>query len=140
MLKSFAKRLCVIVLFAWVAFSVGEDAMAQQGAAQQTGALPDSPSAQVSLSKQEKEKARREEADRELKAEEKQRIGGVVPNFNVVLGGHAVPLQPRQKFSLAMHTIIDPYTIGLAVLGGGYGEITDDHTGYGHGPGGISSG
>jgi hypothetical protein len=79
----------------------------------------------------------REEADREVQAAVKQRIGGVVPNFNVVLNGHAVPLSPKQKFNIAFHSVIDPYTIGLAVLGGGYGEISDDHTGYGHGPAGY---
>ena len=61
-----------------------------------------------------------------------------MPQFNVVMNGKAVPLTARQKFDLSYHTIIDPYTIGLAVfIGGGYGELTDDHTGYGHGPAGF---
>lgn len=79
----------------------------------------------------------RAQAERDVKAEEKQRIGGVVPNFNVVLGGQALPLTPREKFDLAFHTIIDPYTIAIAGVAGGYGEVTDDHTGYGHGPAGY---
>ena len=70
------------------------------------------------MSAQEKARAQREEAEREVKSEEKQRIGGVVPNFNVVLGGQAVALTPKQKLSLAFHTVIDPYTVALAVLGG----------------------
>lgn len=87
----------------------------------------------------EQRKAReREEAEREVKAEEKQRIGGVIPDFNVVLNGNAVPLTPKQKFDLAFHSVIDPYTVGLAVIvGGGFGELQDDHTGYGHGPAGF---
>ncbi len=87
---------------------------------------------------QRKAREDRAEADREVKAEEKQRFGGVMPQFNVVMSGKAVPLTAKQKFDLSFHTIIDPYTIGLAVfLGGGYGELTDDHTGYGHGPAGF---
>ena len=61
-----------------------------------------------------------------------------MPLFNVVLNGQAVPLTPGQKFNLSFHTIIDPYTIGLAfIVGGGFGELTDSHTGYGHGTEGF---
>jgi hypothetical protein len=81
--------------------------------------------------------AREEQAAREVKEEEKQRIGGVLPNFNVVLNGHATPLTSSQKFNLAFHSITDPATIGLAVIAGGYGEYSDNHTGYGHGPAGY---
>lgn len=115
-----------------------------------TADLPDSPSFSTSLQQaptppppgeteeQRKLREQREEAEREVKAQEKQRIGGVIPDFSVVMNGHAVPLTPRQKWSLSLHTIIDPYTIGIAaVFGGGYGELTDDHTGYGHGPSGY---
>lgn len=87
---------------------------------------------------QRKAREQSEEAQREVKAEEKQRAVGVLPLFNVVLNGQAVPLTPAQKFDLSFHTIIDPYTIGLAVIvGGGFGELTDSHTGYGHGPAGF---
>jgi len=54
------------------------------------------------------------------------------------MNGQAVALSPRQKFDLSWHTIIDPYTFGLAVVfGGGLGELEDSHTGYGHGPSGL---
>lgn len=108
--------------------------------------LPDAPSPSTQPQPQtesqetpEQRKAReRAEAEREVKAEEKQRIGGVIPNFNVVLSGTAVPLTPKEKFDLAFHSVIDPYTIGLAVIvGGGFGELDDDHTGYNHGPAGF---
>ena len=134
-MPEFLRRGLRDVLLLACAAGVGASSHAR---GQQASGLPDSPSAQADVqTKEQKDKARREEAEREVKAEEKQRIAGVVPNFNVVLGGQAVPLTPHEKLSLAFHTIIDPYTIGLAVLGGGYGEITDDHTGYGHGPGGY---
>ena len=86
---------------------------------------------------QRKAREQREESEREVKKQEKQRVGGVLPLFNVVIAGKTVPLSPKQKFNLSFHTIIDPYTIALAVIGGGIGEIQDDHTGYGHGPGGY---
>ena len=87
---------------------------------------------------QRKAREQRDEAKREVKAEKKQRAVGVLPLFNVVLNGQAVPLTPGQKFDLSFHTIVDPYTIGLAfIVGGGFGELTDSHTGYGHGPEGF---
>lgn len=87
---------------------------------------------------QRKARLQREEAEREVKTQEKQRAGGVMPLFNVVMNGQGVPLTPKQKFDLSFHTIIDPYTIALAVIfGGGLGELQDDHTGYGHGPAGL---
>ena len=87
---------------------------------------------------QRKTRQDREDAERQVKAEEKQRVGGVMPQFNVVLTGKAVPLTAKEKFDLSYHTIIDPYTFALAIfIGGGYGELTDDHTGYGHGPAGF---
>ncbi len=85
-----------------------------------------------------KERERREEGEREVQKAKKQRAGGVLPLFNVVISGQTVPLTPKQKFDLSWHTIIDPYTIGLAVVaGGGFGEIEDSHTGYDHGPEGL---
>ncbi len=96
------------------------------------------PPPQNETEEQRKLREQREEAEREVKTEEKQRLGGVMPQFNVVMNGQGVALTAKQKWDLSFHTIIDPYTIGLAaVIGGGYGELTDDHTGYGHGPAGY---
>jgi hypothetical protein len=86
----------------------------------------------------EQKKAREAEGEAEVKKQEKQRVGGVLPLFNVVIAGKTVPLTPAQKFNLSFHTIIDPYTFGLAVVfGGGLGELEDSHKGYGHGPSGL---
>lgn len=110
--------------------------------------LPDSPSFSTSQTPQsatpadetpQQRRAReRAEADRQVAQQEKQRIGGIMPNFNVNMGGAFVPLTPAQKWSLSWHTIVDPYTIALAfVVGGGLGEIEDDHQGYSWGPAGY---
>jgi hypothetical protein len=80
------------------------------------------------------------EAERELKVQEKQRLLGIMPQFQVVMGGPVVPLTPGEKWRLALKSAIDPFYIGWAfVIGGGYGELTDSSTqqGYGWGPAGY---
>lgn len=85
---------------------------------------------------QRRERIRKQSAD-QVEAEEKQRIAGVIPDFNVVLGGYAPPISPAQKFSLVLHSSIDPFTIGLAAVLGGYDEISGSHNGYGWGTAGY---
>jgi hypothetical protein len=73
-----------------------------------------------------------------LKLEEQQRLIGVVPNFNVVLNGQALPLTAGQKWDLAFHGITDPFYIGWSfVIGGGFSELIDSNSGYGWGPPGY---
>jgi hypothetical protein len=73
-----------------------------------------------------------DEAERELKVQEKQRLLGVMPQFQVVMGGQAVPLTGGEKWRLALHSAIDPFYIGWAfVIGGGYGELVGNDNGYG---------
>jgi hypothetical protein len=61
-----------------------------------------------------------------------------MPQFQVVMGGSAAPLSAGQKWRLALHSAIDPFYIGWAlVIGGGFGELIDSHTGYGWGPDGY---
>ncbi len=105
----------------------------------QQAATPAAPTQTPANETPEQKKAREQaEAEAEVKKQEKQRVGGVLPLFNVVISGQTVPLTPKQKFDLSFHTIIDPYTFGLAVVfGGGLGELEDSHTGYGHGPSGL---
>ena len=77
-------------------------------------------------------------AERQLKIEEKQRLLGVMPQFQVVMGGSAAPLSAGQKWRLALHSAIDPFYIGWAlVIGGGYGELVESDTGYDWGPAGY---
>jgi GNAT superfamily N-acetyltransferase len=73
----------------------------------------------------------------QLKAEEKQRLLGVVPQFNVVENGQALPLTAGQKWHLALKSAIDPFYIGEAFLAGGYSEVADTNNGYGWGPAGY---
>jgi hypothetical protein len=79
-----------------------------------------------------------DEAERELKVQEKQRLLGVMPQFQVVMGGTVVPLTAGEKWRLAAHSAIDPFYIGYAfVISGGYGELVGSHSGFGWGPGGY---
>jgi hypothetical protein len=114
-------------------FSSSQDKTAQTPAPVQSQTTP--PADETPEQRKARERA---EAERQVKAEEKQRIGGIMPNFNVNMGGAFVPLTPSQKWSLSWHTILDPYTFALAfVVGGGLGEAEDDHQGYNWGAAGY---
>ena len=77
-------------------------------------------------------------ADNDMKAAEKQRLLGIMPQFQLVSGGAAKPLTAGQKFDLALHSAIDPFYIGWAfVIGGGWGEVVDSNKGYGWGDAGY---
>jgi hypothetical protein len=73
------------------------------------------------------------QADRELKQQETQRMLGIVPAFNEVIGGKAVPLTPKQKFSLFFHSAFDPYQFGIVAIDAGIeqaqGEFPEYHYG-----------
>jgi hypothetical protein len=79
-----------------------------------------------------------DQAEQDLKKEEKQRLLGVMPQFQVVMNGQAVPLTGGQKWRLALHSAVDPFYITWAfVIGGGYGELVGNNNGYGWGADGY---
>jgi hypothetical protein len=49
-------------------------------------------------------------ATQQVKAEEQQRIAGIIPNFYVVYDHNAAPLPPKLKFHLATKFLTDPVT------------------------------
>jgi hypothetical protein len=58
-------------------------------------------------------------AAEQVKAEEQQRIFGIIPNFYVVYDHDAVPLTAKLKFRLAAKVLVDPVTvIGVAAFAG----------------------
>jgi hypothetical protein len=79
-----------------------------------------------------------EKADQQLKQQEKQRIAGVVPNFNVSYNEDAAPLSRKQKLHLAFHTAIDPVSFGVAAFDAGFSQAEDDFPGYGQGAQGYA--
>jgi hypothetical protein len=65
-------------------------------------------------------------AEEQIKVEEKQRVLGVLPNFYVSYIPHADPLSSKQKFRLALRTLVDPFT--LVFVGGAAGvEQAQNH-------------
>ncbi len=73
------------------------------------------------------------EAAEQLKQEEKQRLMGVVPNFNSTDNPNALPLSPRQKFHLFFKSSVDPFVFVAAGLDAGEEQATNAFPGYGQG-------
>ena len=74
-----------------------------------------------------------EKAQQELKQEEKQRILGVVPNFNTSDIQNAAPLSSGQKFQLAFHLAFDPFQFVAAGMDAGISQAQNAFSGYGQG-------
>ena len=72
-------------------------------------------------------------ATQELRLEEKQRVFGIVPNFDVVYDFHAPPLSARQKYQLALRMTVDPFTFLATGLAAGIEQADDQYAGYGAG-------
>jgi hypothetical protein len=74
-----------------------------------------------------------EVAELQLKEEEQQRIFGFIPNFYVTYVPNAAPLSPKQKFRLALKTMVDPVNIGLVGAAAGIEQASNEFGGYGQG-------
>jgi hypothetical protein len=79
-----------------------------------------------------------EEAEDEVKAEEKQRIFGMIPNFFVTYDPHPVPLTPKLKFRLAWKSSVDPFTILAIGAVAGVEQAANQWPGYGQGAQGYA--
>jgi hypothetical protein len=77
-------------------------------------------------------------AQDEIKAEEQQRVFGVIPNFYVTYVANAAPLSSRQKFQLAWKTSIDPVSFGVNAIVAGVEQSQNDFGGYGQGAKGYA--
>jgi hypothetical protein len=69
----------------------------------------------------------------QVRAEEKQRILGVFPNYYVSYYEDTVPLRPKQKFDLAWKFTIDPVSFAIAGVIAGVRQANDSFSGYGQG-------
>ena len=78
-----------------------------------------------------------QKAEEEVKEQEHQRIGGIVPTFNMTYHSDAVPLSPAEKFQLEFRAAIDPYTFSVAAIVAGIGEAEKSNSGFGWGPEGY---
>ena len=77
--------------------------------------------------------ADREKAEEQLKAQEHQRVMGVMAAFNTTINRDALPLSPGQKFQLFFKSQTDPWPFALTAVVAGIGQATNDHKEYGQG-------
>jgi hypothetical protein len=73
------------------------------------------------------EKAKRDLAEEQLKAQEKQRVMGVMATFNTTRNQDALPLSPGQKFRLFFKSETDPWPFLLASVVAGIGQADDSY-------------
>jgi hypothetical protein len=79
-----------------------------------------------------------QKAEQEVKEQEHQRMGGIIPEFNVSYRSDAVPLTPAEKFKIQFRAATDPYTFTIATIVAGIGEADDSTPGFGWGPLGFT--
>jgi hypothetical protein len=74
-----------------------------------------------------------EVAEEQIKAEEKQRVLGFLPNFYVSYIPDAAPLTSKQKFKLAWKSTVDPVTFAVNAGVAGVQQAANEFGGYGQG-------
>lgn len=79
-----------------------------------------------------------EVAQDQVKAEEKQRVFGAIPNFYVSYVYNAPPLTSKQKFQLAWKTSIDPMNLAINGVVAGVQQSQNTFPGYGPGAAGYA--
>lgn len=73
----------------------------------------------------------------QIKAEEKQRLFGIMPNFYVSYAKDPAPLTSKQKFSLATHETLDWTTFVGVSAAAGIEQANNSFAGYGQGAAGY---
>jgi Carboxypeptidase regulatory-like domain len=77
-------------------------------------------------------------AAQQIKAAEKQRLMGVIPNFYTSYIEHAAPLTVKQKFSMAARGTFDPVSMIGVGIGAGIEQAMNTYPGYGQGAEGYA--
>lgn len=77
--------------------------------------------------------AKREKSRQEVKEEERQRVLGIAPDFDLTYRHDAVSLTSAQKIELAFRSSVDPFTFAAAFVTAGYHETFDEDTEFGWG-------
>lgn len=128
-------------VLSWSAFILSTACFAQGSIA--TSTLPDEPAVQANSTAQQsdpptkspedKKKELEDAAQKELKAEEQQHLLGVVPTYNAVFTGRALPLNAKQKFDLAITSAVTPYQFVMTGIVAGIGQAQNSFPEYGQG-------
>src|SRR5580704_4748195 len=103
-----------------------------------SGTTQSSSSSQSSASQPDSQESQHQKAEQEVKEQEHQRMGGIIPEFNVSYHSDAVPLTTAEKFKLEFRAATDPYTFTIAAIVAGIGEADDSTPGFGWGPLGFT--
>jgi hypothetical protein len=77
-------------------------------------------------------------AAEQMRAAEKQRLMGVIPNFYTSYISDAAPLTAKQKFRFAVRSTFDPVTIIGVGVAAGVEQATNAYAGYGQGSAGYA--
>jgi hypothetical protein len=77
-------------------------------------------------------------AAEQIKAEEKQRVAGVIPNFYTSYIWDAAPLNTKQKFKFAARDTFDPASFVGISLTAGIEQANNSFSGYGQGASGYA--
>src|ERR1700682_3411540 len=75
--------------------------------------------------------SRVELAERQIKAQEQQRLFGILPNFFVTYDPDAVSLTARQKFEVSWKSRLDPVQFVVVGIIAGIQQARDDYSGFG---------
>jgi hypothetical protein len=119
------------------ALVLSQDTVAAQSPAAtqpaQTSAASGSSSSQDAATPSDDEKKKRELADEQLKAQEHQRVFGVMATFNTTRNNDAIPLSSKQKFQLFFKSSTDPWPFLLASVVAGIGQADNSYPEWGQG-------
>jgi Carboxypeptidase regulatory-like domain len=80
----------------------------------------------------------RELAEEQIKAETKQRVLGIIPNYYSSYIWNASPLVPKQKFELAIRSRTDPVAFLTTAVIAGVEQVNGRYPAYGDGPEGYA--
>ena len=73
-------------------------------------------------------------AAEQVHEQEQQRVFGILPNFYSSYIWDAAPLDSRQKYSLGLHSILDPFAFAATAITAGIQQERDTYPGFGTGP------
>jgi hypothetical protein len=76
-------------------------------------------------------------ADIQVKQEETQRIGGILPNYYVVYDANPQPLTKKLKFELGWKSVVDPANVAFVAVVAGFEQAGNQFPGYGQGASGY---
>jgi len=112
----------------------GSSASSAAGTSSSTGQGAQDANKSAADEKTEREKT----AEQQIQQQQRQRVLGVLPNFNTSYVYGAASLTAKQKFQLAFRSQIDPAAFGVAGFVALLGQAEGSHYAYGGGWGGYA--